>query len=75
MTPPRFGTLAAVALLIAVATASGGKYPVPAQAVQAGAPMYSCGPPAMFLLQAVKLSRKPGWPMLQLPGTFKSQNT
>lgn len=41
MTPPMLATLAAVALLIAVATASAAKYPEPAQAVQAGAPMYS----------------------------------
>lgn len=41
MTPPMLGTLAAVALLIAAATASGARYPLPAQAVQAGAPMYS----------------------------------
>ena len=67
MTPPIFGTLAAVALLIAVATASAARYPLPAQAWQAGAPMYSVGPPAMFLLQAVKLDTKPDWPMLQMP--------
>lgn len=59
MTPPMLGMLAAVALLMAVATVSGGRYPLPAQREQAGAPMYSWGPPAMFLLQLVKLSTKP----------------
>lgn len=41
ITPPMLAALAAVALLIAVVTASGGRYPEPAQARQAGAPMYS----------------------------------